>query len=259
MRKTMKVAAAIASAAVLAAALVGCGSQEKPVNENSSPSENAPVEQSGQATPVNEEKADAKAPTCDVTQWETVGDALAVKAGDYYTAGWDDKSYLAMFAIENGGFVRIMAEMTPTAQETLDNLDASAGDYDEKYAAAIRDLKLVNAQDLTDSLKTPSELNAYIGKTGRDLMEEGFEFKDYIAKSEGMTVAEMTLGHLKYNVTFNVTVPDDPAEQIDETVMEGETASIKEPAKTGEAIKDANITAIEFVGGADTAVDPTRL
>ena len=171
-------------------------------------------------------------------EWKTLGDALASKGEDFNTSSWDEDHYLAVFQVGDT-FVRVVAKMTPEAYAQIEELDASMPEYDEQFAKVVENLELISADDLSSEMLTQEQLDAYIGKTGKDLINDGLTFQYYYMYGDEETGVTMNKGYLAYQVTFDVTVP--------ETAIEDGGASIE----------NAVISGITCVGGSDTAVDPT--
>lgn len=220
MRNAAKTVAAMALALSLTMPLVACGG-------STSSSE-------GSDTPAAEESA---AETIDVSSWKTLGDALAAKTDDYATASWDEVYYLSVFDTGEQT-VRVIAKMDADTYAKISDLDAAADDYDEAFDKVVSALELESAEDLTDEKLSQDELDAYVGKTGQDLVDDGFAFSSYFMYGGDETGATMDKGYLAYDVTFDVTVPEDQTED------------------EGAAVMGATVTAIEYAGASDAAVDP---
>ncbi|MBQ9042509.1 MAG: hypothetical protein IJ111_06805 [Eggerthellaceae bacterium] len=215
------VAAALALA-LLAVPLTACGGQAAQGGGSSSAAEQT------------------QSVVVDVSSWKTLGDALAYDNGENNTAGWDEKRYITVFSTD-GPVVRVVAKMDAETYEKLGALDATDEGYNEKFLEVMGGLPLESAEDLTDQKVTQDELDAYVGKTGQDLVDDGFAFESYWMYGGDETGAVMAKGPLAYNVTFDVSIPDEKA------------------GDGGASIMGATITDAVYAGASMDATDPSTL
>ena len=222
MKSAFKIVAATVLAVPLALALVACGGGQAAQDQGASASS------AGQTAATG---------SVDVSSWKTLGDGLAAQSGNFATAAWNDSRYVAVFEAGDS-VVRVVAEMTPEVDGRIADLDGSAGDYDKKFAEVVGGQPLLSAEDITAEKLTQDEVDAYKGKTGQDLMNDGFAFQSYYMTGGDQTGVTMAKGYIAYNVTFDASVPEGGTED------------------DGAAIKSAPIADIEFAGGSDEAVNP---
>ena len=78
-----------------------------------------------------------------------------------------------------------------------------------------------------------------MGKSGQDLVNDGFAFESYWMYGGDETGAVMAKGLLAYNVTFDVSIPDEKADDGGASIM-------------GATIKD-----VVYAGASNEATDPT--
>ncbi len=178
--------------------------------------------------------------TVDVSSWKTLGDALAYDNGENNTAGWDQKHYITVFNTGNT-VVRVVAKMDAETYDKLEALDMTQKDYNQKFLEVMGGLELESAEDLGDQKISQADLDAYVGKTGQDLIDDGFTFEIYWMYGDDQTTATFAKGYLAYHVTFNVTVSDDQTGDNGATVM------------------DATIVSMEYAGASELATDPSVL
>ena len=214
--------AALALAAVLAMPLAACGSGQGSQGDGAQASSDTP--------------SSTQAASMDVSNWKTLGDALAFKGEGNSTAAWDEGYYAAVFEAGDS-IVRVVAKMTPEVYAKIGELDGMDSDYEQKFNETLGALELAIAEDVTAEKIAQSELDAYVGKTGQDLMNDGFLFQNYYMYGGDETGATMDKGNLSYIVDFDATVAED---QIGDE---------------GAAIKGASIKSIEYAGGSNAAVD----
>ena len=183
----------------------------------------------------------AAASTVDSSSWKTLGDALAVKTEDV-SSGWDDKYYIVAFKADDSLF-RVVAKSEDGIQDKAGELDFLADDYNDKLLEIIGGLEIVSVEDLTAEVPTQEQLDAMVGKTGQELIDDGWAFQSYCMTGGDETGAIFTKGYVACNVTFDAKVP-------------GEAVDSDE---SGDKLKDAKVTLVENAGVSDDATDPTKV
>ena len=108
-----------------------------------------------------------------------------------------------VFGLE-GTYYRVIADTSKEEHEKLNKLDILDDDYDKQLAEAVSPLKITQREDLTDRILTQEEMDALVGKTGKELIEEGWESTGY-----NLEDMEFYLGHdcFYYTVTFDYDGP----------------------------------------------------
>jgi len=87
--------------------------------------------------------------------------------------GWSEKQ--CVFAFEQEDMIyRAVAEMTPDAAEALFALEWEDEEYAEKERELLSPLKIVSIENLTESIPQQEELDQLIGKTGAELLDDGW-------------------------------------------------------------------------------------
>ena len=213
---TRKATVAALTLALCAAPLAACGGQ-------SSSSEAAPAATSQAAA--------------DPSSWKTLGDALATQTSAM-AAGWNDDWYVCVFGAGDS-FFRVVAKMDAESSKKLDDVSASDDDYDEKLLAAIGGLELTDVEDVTSEYVAQSDLDKLVGKTGKELVDEGWSFAGYFMYGGEQTGATFEKGPFSYSFTFDVETPESKTED------------------GGASIMDAKLVSAEFQSAADSATDPT--
>ena len=172
----------------------------------------------------------------DVSGWKTLGDALADQTGLLASSN-DDNYFMIVYNIGEST-IRAVAKMKPGVADKLVDLDFFNPDDAEKIVKAIGGLELVSAEDISGGLLSQDDVNAYVGKTGQDLLDDGFAFESYYMYGGDETGAEMSRDYFSYTFTFDVHVDENATED------------------GGEAIKDATITDAQAMGNiANDALD----
>ena len=176
------------------------------------------------------------AASADSSGWETVGDALS--QSDSKSAGWGDEYYVAVVEVGDSVY-RVVAQMDEDATQKVDAVDWSRDDVSEQLDEAVSALSITKLEDLTADKLSADELEALVGKTGSELVDEGFVFQDYYMYGGEETGANFCKGYLAYMVTFDVMTSEDATEDGGASVMDG------------------HVTSIECAGGSNSATDPS--
>ena len=220
MKQTAKKAAVLAFAMMLACMLLtACGQQE---SSNSSPSSSSSSSSSAA------EQTETPAASLDVSGLKTLGDVLAVSS---YCQGmaYGEQSFGGVYQIDDS-YVRVTAKMTPELYEQTNALDYNDKDYDKKFSELMSGLELEIVEDITAD-KIPQEtLDTYVGKTGKDMVNDGFAFATYFMYGEDETGVAMTNGYYSYDVIFDAKVTEDDTNDEGASIMD---ATIKSVEQTG--------------------------
>lgn len=178
----------------------------------------------------------------DISSWKTFGDAYAYDTKGNSSASWDEEHYITVFTTSDGSVIRAIAKMDTDTYNKHAELEMSDDDYDKKFLDVMGDRELLSVEDLTPEKLSQDQLDAYVGKTGKDLVDDGFVFEHYWMYGGEETGAMMAKGNLAYSVTFDVTVPEDKADSDE-----------------GAGIMDAPIVSMEFSGASYDALDPSKV
>lgn len=182
---------------------------------------------------------DAAGEAIDTSSYKTLGDVLAIEAEEN-EAAWDSSYYVYAFSY-NGAPYRAIAEMTSELDEQISELDFLDEDHDEKLLAIIGPLPLKSFENLSDEMLSQEELDALVGKSGKDLIDDGFEFGGYSFYGGAETQAMMVKGLIDYEVTFDGSISGD-ADSDDSSL-----------------IMDLPVTSVSFYGLSDAAIDPMNV
>lgn len=170
----------------------------------------------------------------------TIGDAMSYEAeGSQYAAY--DNMFVYVFTLNNITY-RVFSHLDEATFNELMELNMFDEDYAEKFNAIVGPLPIEGFDNLTLMIPTQEELDAFIGKTGEDLLNDGWS-------SFGFTLYDMQCfmekGPFSYTVTFDGSFedPDNPPEDFDEDAFFG-------PLK---------VTAIEYTGIGSSATEISDL
>jgi hypothetical protein len=118
----------------------------------------------------------------------SMADVMSKETASSMTNYTDDK--LVYVYQEDGRTYRVTAELTP---EQHDQIEALAYDEDRqaKIIEIIQDAKIASSEDLSSQLLSQEELDKYIGMSGYDLIQEGFEVQGigYTGTDEAVSFA----------------------------------------------------------------------
>lgn len=208
--------------ALSATPLVACGS--KPSTDNGD---------AGSSVPTTASAA------VDTSSWKTLSDALATQT-ESMSSSWDTKHYVTVFKAGDS-YVRVVAELTDEESKKMEAVDWSQDDVSKQIEKAAGTAKIVTAEDITAEILDQNTLNTLIGKTGKELVDDGWVFESYFMYGGEQTGATMSKGNFGYNVTFDVTTPDSATED------------------GGASIMDAPVIEVGFSGASNAATELSQI
>ena len=106
----------------------------------------------------------------DLGSVETLGQLLGLP--DYGTSTYDD-SYVYAFE-QDWNIYRAVAELPDETREAVCALDWDDENYDEKLAELLSPLKVLRIENLSEMTPAQEEMDALIGKTGKELFDDGW-------------------------------------------------------------------------------------
>lgn len=144
----------------------------------------------------------------DVKDAKTIADVLPLPS---IASGNTRKYFIYQFEL-NGIQYRAIASLTPEEADQLFALDASDSDYDQKHNEIVAPLAIDKIDNLTEQIPSQEELNQYVGKTGGDLLDEGWSMTWY---STNDMEFGMVHGLFSYTVVFEGTLTKTELEEDD--------------------------------------------
>ena len=175
----------------------------------------------------------------DSSSWKTLGDLFAAMDGGMYSASYGDTSYVGVVKVGDS-YYRVTATIDADTNAKIEAVDWEKGDVEEQIRAALSVLAIESIEDFTADVLTQDQLDALKGKTGKELVDEGFTFQDYFLYNGEQTGATFAKGYIAYGITFEVSTPE-------ESTDDG-----------GASVMDAEVVAAEIFAAADSATDPTE-
>ncbi|MBO4769512.1 MAG: hypothetical protein J5563_01875 [Clostridia bacterium] len=104
----------------------------------------------------------------------TLADAFAFEE---YSSGIDEERYVYVFENE-GVYWRATADMSAEISEKVWDLDLDET-FADKAKEIVSGLPVSRLENLTEMIPAQQELDKYVGKTGQDLIADGFECSGY--------------------------------------------------------------------------------
>ena len=151
--------------------------------------------------------------TVDLASIETLGDAFALSGKDEYSeqrASTDDK-YIYVFSVDGKAY-RFTADLPTDIHDKIFELEFD-DDYDKNEMALVADLPVVTAEDLTEQILSQEELDALVGKTGKELFDAGWRAGSFY-NTETLEVW-LEYGPYAYAMHFDGEVAPEEAENFD--------------------------------------------
>ena len=143
--------------------------------------------------------------------FQTIGDIYAADTHEQEHGNIENTFYIVFDY--DGVLYRAYAPMSGEVLNKLMSLDFTKDDYKERYREIAGELEITKLDNLTDIIPTLEELDAWIGKTGRDLLEDGFE-EGYGYSLDNMTFS-LVRGPVSYLVKFESDETHDESTEID--------------------------------------------
>ena len=153
----------------------------------------------------------------DVVKYDSLGTSLG------------EKTYVYVFDAD-GVYYRAVADLPDDVAEELNNLDY-AEEYDGKVLEIVSPLKIARLDNLSEAAPSQDELDKYVGKTGQELLDDG-----WTCWGCNLNDMEFTMNHGDYS--FAVMFDAEPMEMTDEFEQE-------------EAIKPLAVKSITYLGIGD--------
>ena len=171
-------------------------------------------------------------------RFRTLGDAFAVES-TYHYEYCDETNYVYVFDCDGAPF-RVVAPMTKELFDQVDAVDLFDEDRDVKIHEIISPLELSSVEDLSVKIPDREKLNKMVGKTGGDLLDQGYELIGYGWGGGDEMVYTLVSGVFEYDATV------DAAEDIDDEDFDSEaafrTALIKDFTYAGVSYRSTDLS-----------------
>lgn len=166
----------------------------------------------------------------DFDSYQTIGELMDLQP-ESVQWGTSDNDFIYGFEWE-GSYYRVRAEMTDEQRDALMNVDYGDEDYEEQQDAIISEFQIVERQELDSMIISQDELDTLAGKTGKELLDEGW------ATGYGYNLSEGEFW--MYNGPFTYAVR-----------FEGDFSDVEDIYDEEEFIQDLVVISAEFMGSGD--------
>ena len=163
----MKNTIALLLSLALILGLTACGGSAAPSASAAPEAENAESASTAQETQAPEAAENA--------EFHTMADVFAYDS-DNYASGGD--YYIYVFE-KDGIIYRATAKFPPDVSEKVAAIDIFDEQYDAKVREAVAPLEIEKLDNLTEMIPPQEELDALVGKTGQDLLDDGWTIWSY--------------------------------------------------------------------------------
>ena len=167
----------------------------------------------------------------DISSAGTLGELKDLADNGY---AYDESTFIIIVS-SDGKYYRVEADIPEDVSAALDALSWDDDDHDKKVWELIAPLKIKTLTDLNEQRLSQEELDSYIGKTGADLIKEGWTTTSYFPDPQSDC---LVYGPFQYTVTFDSEIPEN--ENID----------------TDELIGPLTVKSMEYFGLSSSAMDP---
>ena len=133
-------------------------------------------------------------------------------------SGLTGTTYVYAFE-QDGNTYRAICDVSEETAQAIFDLDFDDPDYDKKLNDLIAPLPVKAIENLTENLPTQEEADQYIGKTGQELIDDGWTVHFYNLDELRFG---MTCGVYSYDITFEGKIQD-PEDFNEDTDMGGLT------------------------------------
>ena len=181
------------------------------LSETVAPETETPETKAPEAEPQAEENP---------TAWKTLGDMLAIETGNR-EATWNEERYALIIDYAGTKWLAI-APFSEELENALYAVDFFAEDREEQINAILSPLEITSVVDLATLALPQEELDQWIGKTGQDLLDAGWEYNGYRYSDDGSANSNdvsvcMVNGRFQYLVSFTekLTMPESFDEEPD--------------------------------------------
>lgn len=175
----------------------------------------------------------------DVSSLKTLGDVMGIES-EGQSSTWNEEHYIYV-TTANGAPLRAVVDLTPEIYSQIEELDFLDEEYDQKLNDIIGGLELVSLDDYSDRLPSQEEMDALVGKTAQELLDDGYIFFGLTYYGGEETVGQFDKDDFRYEITLDGTVPED-VDTYDET-----------------AIADLPVASVSFSELSEAATNPENL
>ena len=151
---------------------------------------------------------------------KTMGDAFALETEEDQWAVYEGKVVYAFKAGDT--YYRVRASIPEDEQQAYWDIEFDDEEAEAKQHAIIDPLEIEQVENLSEQMLTQDELNALVGKTGQELVDEGWEYTGSYNLVD--MLVWMTYGPFEYSITFDGSTDEPNNDDFD---IEATTQNMK--------------------------------
>lgn len=137
---------------------------------------------------------------------KTLADAFAVEVDDQSMVILSDK--VVYIYLSEGKLTRVEASINEDIYNEADAIPFDDEDRDQKVRDILGPAEITRIDDMTDTIPSEDEVNALIGKTGQELLDDGFALESCYSEDESCTV-NVSKNYAEYMLEFDGAVNDE--------------------------------------------------
>ena len=118
--------------------------------------------------------------------FNTVGDVFDAMEEDM-GCGYTEKNFTQVF-LSQGTVLRVTAIMPEGLFQQIVDLDMNADAYDESFRKLTEGLKVEKIEDLSAGIPKQKTLDGFAGKTGQDLLSDGWQIDSFTVRGKETSV-----------------------------------------------------------------------
>ena len=155
-----------------------------------------------------------------ISEIQYISDVLSFYNHGYTTT---ENTFIYVFEIDDIIY-RAIANLNSETSKQLSDLELNDPEYERKFKELVSPLQVVQVDIITNAIPSQDLLNKYVGKTGQDLLDEGFSSYDYNLDEMEFS---MTFGWFSYIVKFDGQIENEESLDINEAIKDLKVLSIK--------------------------------
>ncbi|MBR4979791.1 MAG: hypothetical protein IKX77_04495 [Clostridia bacterium] len=109
---------------------------------------------------------------------KTIEDAVNANDYEYWQSTAYEEYYVYVFGVD-GKYYRVQAPMPKETFDAIMELDYEEEGYDDRFDELVFPLEIEIYENLSDKIPPQSELDKLVGKTGSELLDEGWYCEGY--------------------------------------------------------------------------------
>ncbi len=168
----------------------------------------------------------------DVSTLKTMGEVFNLMTQVEVGSASSNDKYIYAFMIGDTVW-RVVADLTEEESEAILKLDYSQDDADQQIHEILGPIAITGCDRISDYVPAQEEINAWVGKTGQDMLDAGWECYFYDNDSDRFYMSDGMFG-------FFVVFEDTPHVDVDGDFSE---------------IKELTVSSLEY----DSIINPTNL